>query len=331
MNVFIDANIFLGFYSLSPDELEELRKLAALVDAGDLVLWLPEQARDEFHRNRPRVAAEALKALRDSRLKVVFPEMSRGFPEYAVLESAVQMAQKAHSALVSELERKIDAEALDADEVIADLFKRAKAIPTDGLMNRARDRRDLRRPPGKHDSLGDALNWEALLDAVSEEEDIHIVTADGDFRSPLGLCRFNDALATEWVKAKRGAAYLYRDLGSFSKQHFPALALATDVPKLRAIHALAASSNFAVTHSIVSRLSEFAVFTPEQAHLLVSAAAENSQVRWIAQDKDVCELLRRVIDSHRNGLDENDVATLERAMRPPAPPADSNDGDDIPF
>jgi hypothetical protein len=171
MNVFIDANVFLGFYALSPGELEELRKLAALIDS------------------------EALKA--------------------------------------------------------------------------------QRRPPGKSDSLGDALNWEARLEEVARDEDIHIVTADGDFRSALGSWRINEALAT-------------------------------DVPKLRAIRSLGTSTNFSETHSTVARLSDLAVFTPAQARPLV-------------------------IDAHRKALDDNDVAILEREMHSPAPQTTSGDEDELPF
>lgn len=333
MHIFIDANIFLGFYSLSPGELEELRKLGALIDGGDLTLWLPEHAADEFWRNRPKVLDDAVKALRESRLKVVFPEIGRGLEEQAALEAAVRAAQKAHSALLTAVEEVIDSEQLDADKVISDLFRRARNIPTAHLMQRARDRRDLRKQPGKGEGLGDALNWEALLESVPGGEDMHIVTADGDFRSPLGASKIHEALYVEWGSTKRSTVRLYRDLGAFSKKHFPDLQLATDVPKLKAIRALASSGSFADTHAIVARLAEFSLFSPVHARLLIRAAVDNSQVRWIATDDDVSALLRRVIDAHLGILDANDVAILEREMHPPAPAINlgSDDDDDLPF
>lgn len=39
MNLFIDANIFLDFYHLSGGDIEELKKLVALVENGDIVLF----------------------------------------------------------------------------------------------------------------------------------------------------------------------------------------------------------------------------------------------------------------------------------------------------
>jgi len=51
----IDANIYLEFYRFSRDDLEELRKLAQLVLSDEIVLYVSEQLRDEFRRNRERV------------------------------------------------------------------------------------------------------------------------------------------------------------------------------------------------------------------------------------------------------------------------------------
>lgn len=55
-------------------------------------------------------------------------------------------------------------------------------------------------------------------------------------------------------------------------------------------------------------------------------------MRWIAADPDVFELLRRVIDAHRDVLDANDVGLLEREMHPPlAVQAQTDDDDGFPF
>ena len=52
MNIFIDTNVYLSFYHLSSDDLEELKKLVVLAREGKVVLLLPEQVIDEFRRNR---------------------------------------------------------------------------------------------------------------------------------------------------------------------------------------------------------------------------------------------------------------------------------------
>jgi hypothetical protein len=331
MHVFVDANILLEFYGLSPKELEELRKLVALIDAGELTLWLPDCVVDEVKRNREKVLADATRPLRDSRLKISFPEISYDLPERKELEDASRETQKKHSSLLEALDLAIEGRALEADKLLNDLFAKAKVPKTTPILQRARDRRDLRRPPGKADSLGDVINWEALLVNIPNGDDIHIVSADSDFRSPLGE-GLRQYLVDEWDEDHGGSAHLYRSLGAFSKEHFPALDLATDVPKLRAINELASSPNFAYTHAVVARLSDFDIFTPDQARLLLTAAAENSQVRWIARDTDVYELLRRVIDAHRAHVDPNIIAVLEREMHPPGPSHGSTkNDDDLPF
>ena len=50
MNIFIDTNVFLSFYHLSNDDLEELKKLIVLIDNKEVTLWLPNQVKDEFYQ-----------------------------------------------------------------------------------------------------------------------------------------------------------------------------------------------------------------------------------------------------------------------------------------
>ena len=52
MNLFIDTNIFLSFYYLSSDDLEELNKLAVLLQQSEVTLFLTNQVVEEFRRNR---------------------------------------------------------------------------------------------------------------------------------------------------------------------------------------------------------------------------------------------------------------------------------------
>jgi hypothetical protein len=331
VNLFVDANVLLGFFGLPPRELEELRKLLALIEQGDLTLWVPSNLQDEFERNRSRVLAEATKALKDSRLRVTFPEISSGLAQREALEEAVKDAQRKHSILLEALSEVISNRDLEADAIISELFEKARVVASEGYVGAARDRRDMRRPPGKSDSLGDAVNWETLLGEIPDKEDLYLVSADNDFKSPLQDDTLHDYLAKEWSKKKNSVAHLYRDLGSFSKTHFPELKLADDLPKIKTINQLASSGSFAETHAVVGRLANYDVFTPEQARLLARAAAENSQVRWIATDTDVYELLQRVIEAHRDHLDGSIVSVLEAAMHPPADESVELDEDDYPF
>jgi hypothetical protein len=42
VNLFIDTNIFLSFFHLTSEDLEELKKLIVLIDNGEIRLFLPE-------------------------------------------------------------------------------------------------------------------------------------------------------------------------------------------------------------------------------------------------------------------------------------------------
>jgi predicted nucleic acid-binding protein len=59
--LFIDTNILLSFYHLTSEDLEELRKLIALVGSKRIELVLTQQIKDEFKRNRSAKIADALK------------------------------------------------------------------------------------------------------------------------------------------------------------------------------------------------------------------------------------------------------------------------------
>ena len=61
MHAFIDTNILLSFYHLSNDDLEELKKLAVLIQQKSVTLYLTDQIAAEFARNREVKIADAVK------------------------------------------------------------------------------------------------------------------------------------------------------------------------------------------------------------------------------------------------------------------------------
>lgn len=181
MRLFLDSSTYLGFYELSKDNLEELRKLAVMVKNRQTVLYLPEQVRVEFDRQRESVIARALKALESAKLPTAFPQLVRSSPAYADLREAL----KTYSGYLAQLGEQARHDAvkreLHADRIVKILFLRAKKIPTTPeLWEAARHRVDLGNPPGKGGSHGDAVNWEALLQAVPQGEDMMIATGDSD-------------------------------------------------------------------------------------------------------------------------------------------------------
>jgi predicted nucleic acid-binding protein len=186
MNIFIDTNIFLSFFHLSSDELEELKKLAVLLREKKVILFLPEQVRQEFLRNRANKIADAIKRLRAQQSGLQIPQMGKQYPEFTEIMEAHNIVQKKLSALIESINDDASNNFLEADSVIEELFGVAVVIPRDKeMIARARQRAELGDPPGKKGSIRDALNWEALLSSVPMGEDLILVTDDDDYHSSL--------------------------------------------------------------------------------------------------------------------------------------------------
>jgi len=60
MKLFLDANVYLSFYHLTNDSLEELRKLITLIKTNKIELVLPEQDIDEIERQRENKICESI-------------------------------------------------------------------------------------------------------------------------------------------------------------------------------------------------------------------------------------------------------------------------------
>lgn len=130
MNIFLDTNIFLSFYHLSSDDLEELKKLAVLAREGKVNLFLPDQVIDEFKRNRAAKIADALKRLEDHKFGPAIPQMAKQYKEFGLLREAERQASQHHSMIVEKIREDAAANSLEADFVIEELFEVANTIET---------------------------------------------------------------------------------------------------------------------------------------------------------------------------------------------------------
>nr|WP_286197268.1 PIN domain-containing protein [Variovorax boronicumulans] len=288
MHLFIDTNIFLSFYHLSNDDLEELKKLAVLVSQKTVTLYVTDQVVAEFTRNREAKIADAVKRLKDQQLNLHFPQMCKDYVEYQKLRDLQKQYDQAHSQLLLKLQTDVVSKKLRADEIIEQLFDAATKLETDNdAVAKARLRVDIGNPPGKNGSLGDALNWELLLKAVPVGMPIYFVTEDRDYTSALDETKFKDFLMQEWSKTKEEEVHFFKRLSSFFKEKFPDIKLASELEKDLAIKQFVTSPNFAFTHTYVAKLTKFSDFTLSQASTILAAPLSNNQVGWIATDPDV--------------------------------------------
>jgi hypothetical protein len=330
-HLYIDTNVLLALYHFTTDELSELEKLRALLGQGKAKLYLPEQTRTEFKRNRDNKIADALKRLKDQKIALQFPQFCRDYPEYAELRQLEAEMQKKFASLITRATTDIEAIELQADKAIVHLFKSAHVIPTTAdQVTRARLRMDLGNPPGKNNSLGDAINWEALLETVPSGADLVFISGDKDYVSPLKEDVFHSFLVDEWVRAKRSDIVFYKRLASFFKDHFPTSVLATDLERELLIKDLGDSASFATTHSVVARLDTYRDFNKAQRNAILDATLSNNQVHLIATDDDVHGFLTRVVAGHEAELDQAKLANVVRLLDGKSPVTLDVD-DDLPF
>ncbi|BDU35747.1 PIN domain-containing protein [Vibrio nigripulchritudo] len=320
MNLFIDTNVFLSFYHLSNDDLEELHKLTVLLEKGEVKLWLPKQIKDEFYRNRENKISDAIKKLKEQKQKRQFPQICKDYPEYPEISELLKTYDKAISGLIKKVTDDVTERKLKADQQIAELFSKATVIETTTeLVEKARFRMSVGNPPGKDNSLGDSINWEGLLAKVPIEQKLYLVADDKDYYSVLDENKLKDFLSDEWKDNKKAEVVFYRRLSQFFKDHYPDIKLASELEKELAIKELVASGSFSSTHARIERVSKFAEFNKAQVNELCEAALTNQQINWIIGDPDVHEFYTGLVEGHRGLIDEVHLEKLEVELRENAP------------
>jgi hypothetical protein len=313
--LFIDTNIFLSFYEFTKDDLEELKKLSRMLAEDELTLLLPSQVVDEFWRNRDERIALAVRHVKQLAGRRSYPRLFQGLGEYEKVRRLEDESESLHKSLLSKVESGARDRGFPADVLIEELFDKAKQIDVTVHIDRARSRRELGNPPGKKDSLGDAVNWEAILATAPKEQDLHFVSGDGDWVSPVSPNEFSSYLRSEWERKKESKVIYYPLLSSFFQKNYPDIKLEGDVGVELLIRDLVGSGSFASTHDVIGDLGRIVDFTPRQAKGICSAYLENGQVSLIIGDPDVEAFLKRVLDAHADEIDADVVAELRRRLK----------------
>ncbi|MCL2057968.1 MAG: PIN domain-containing protein [Oscillospiraceae bacterium] len=285
INVFIDANIWLSLYDFSNDDLDQFRKLSDLIDT-DVNILLPVQVRDEFDRNRENKIYDALKKFNN--ISTQIPNMCRGYPEFNELQNKIKEIKDLHKNFIAKVEKDAKDGSLYADKVINAIF--AKITPlqiTTDVIKQAQLRMLVGNPPGKDRKLGDAINWETLLNKAQQDEDIFFVSADKDYRSIIDDKSFNAYLLNEWSNKKKSTLFYYSSLTDFINKHVGTIELKSENEKIDAIDQLRNSRSFLKTHSVIEQLNKFSSWSNDQIIDLCIIADENNQVGAIISDTDI--------------------------------------------
>lgn len=324
MNLFIDTNVFLSFYHLTNDDLEEIHKLTVLIEKKEVTLWLTQQVKDEFKRNRENKISDAIKKLKEQNSKPQFPQICKDYEEYPQIRELHKQYLQKLASLTKKVTDDVNERTLKADEKIAELFEKAQIInTTEDLISKARFRMDVRNPPGKDGSLGDAINWEGLLNSVDDNQKLYLVADDKDYYSVLDENKLKEFLSDEWKEKKSEDVVFYRRLSQFFKEHYPSIKLASEIEKELAIRNLVNSGSFSSTHSAISKLAKYAEFNKSQVNELVQACLANDQVNWIICDSDVEEFYKSILSNHEELIEGELLDKLREELKIPKSEADS--------
>ncbi|MFP3609264.1 PIN domain-containing protein [Paraburkholderia sp. SIMBA_050] len=339
-HLFIDTNVFLDFYSYSKEALSLLKTLREHMSEDGIWLHLPRQVANELERNRESKLKTAADTFMATSHPANIPEHMADYPEIADYKDAINRASNLRTVIVNRAASEAASRTLSADVVLNELFQCAKQHPVDDqIFATACKRAQQGNPPGKPDSIGDQFNWETLL-AVVPKEDLHIVSKDGDYISKMNPGRAHPFLAQEWKEKKEAELHVYKSIKPFldryltglaetaanqppePPQELPVLAgdmgivaadavanaagtvTAPDPQKAAAIEALVSSESFASTHEAIASLEQFvSALSPAEVERLLTAAIDNTQIRWIASDSDVYAFYITLLVDHLNDVD----------------------------
>ena len=338
IHLFVDTNVLLNFYSFADDDLTKLQELVDSISPDGICLHLPEQVVNELERNRESKLKTAADQFDKEKLNSAVPRHMQAYPQAGEYVVAVQRVKTLRSTLISLAQADASNKTLKTDLLMQQLFAKAsRYTENDDIFQRGLRRSQKGNPPGKNGSVGDQYNWEVLLEELPNQ-DLHIVSKNGDYSSLLNKNRPHPCLESEWRAKKNANLHIYSELGAFLTRYNETLAqinepaaeivpAPTDFPlpanelvaevtpvpievpvpvaepanpgKEAAILRLEQSSSFAATHFAVALLGQFRYsLTKADAERLLNAAINNDQVRWIATDSDVYSFFTMLILDH---------------------------------
>lgn len=279
INLFIDTNILLAFYRFTNDDLETLSKLEdIIVKTHKIKLYVTQQQVDEFYRNRDGVIKQSVDSM-----KVEKPILPKTFSEHSEYSSAVresrELVAKINKIKQDTMEQALKG-SLKADSIVKNIF-RSPISTTPDIIHKAKMRMDVGNPPGKNGSLGDAINWEVLLESVESTDilnEIHIISDDVDYRSALDESKIDTFLASEWSSKKFSSAILYRSLNDFFAKNFPDIKLVDEAIKDGLIEQIGTARSFDSARSLIAQLYKLGNLSESQAKTLFKSSTTNDQV-----------------------------------------------------
>lgn len=217
MNLFIDANIYLNYFRMSSENTDSLSVLLKILKTKkNLCLLLPEQTMQEYSRNRSNIVNETKIALKKQKnFKPILPPIVRNWSEAKKIKKLFKEVNSYYKKIIKRHDKELKNEDSKVDKIISEIFDKAtKILEEKDIIDRAFYRMLKGNPPGKKDSYGDAIIWESILNKLINEN-LAIVTNDGDWLEKYDKENLNRFLCKEWQKKTKKRIKVYSSLGKF--------------------------------------------------------------------------------------------------------------------
>ncbi len=190
MNIlYIDANIYLGFYNSNRPEFKKL--LGSVIELKDKIFFT-EQLAYEIDRNKLNVFRLSIDNYlkQTSSSKTTLPEhldeenspiLAEWNKERKKIEENITSSNKSLAEILKEVIADIATSKDKVSKTLFAIYENAKK-PAHTDLTKARFRKEIGNPPGKRaDPLGDQLSWEQLLSIVPDITKLWIVSTDKDY------------------------------------------------------------------------------------------------------------------------------------------------------
>lgn len=222
-HLFVDTNVLLDFYSYTKDDLDQLQSLIDNIHPQGIRLHLPQHVLNELERNREAKLKTSAEQFKKESCPTAIPRHMEDYPQAKEYKDAVDAALKLRVFLINQAATDAGNRTLAADKKIDFLVKeKAEVYPEDGeAYLRALERMHKGNPPGKSGSVGDQYNWEVMLKKIPNE-DLHIVSKDGDYSSLLNSDKPHPFLQKEWWDKKQSNLHIYKELRTFIGKYLAA-------------------------------------------------------------------------------------------------------------
>lgn len=226
MRVFIDAMIYIKYFSAALVQSKILQKIDQLIDEGEITLVFPEITYDEVYRNSIEEISDYKKKISSASLIKNLPPSVLDSKTYSDAQGLIEQLNEKIVQLRKEYQDSMD----KLMEIVESIKRKAEKLPEpEELIEKAHRRRLLGKlpyPTKPVDGLGDGIAWEMLL-AINDKKKTIIVTEDWGWKNEKdgNQNALHPSMQKEWKKGARGEIKLYNSLSEFLKTELPQVKL----------------------------------------------------------------------------------------------------------